>query len=219
MSRRHEPAEEPVTPPGSDWRLLSGWAARGRAESYSEHVERFGRLPLRTYAGAAGRQQLVDVIAQAGLLGRGGAAFPTARKLVTVASGRGRAVVVGNGCEGEPSSRKDRILAEYAPHLVVDGALLAAHVTGADQAYLCMHDGSPGVDAVTRAARGAPQQGERARRGRPRRFRRERGVRARALPRHGRRAADQQAAAGRSSVVYAGGRRSSATSRPSRSWR
>lgn len=140
-----------VQPPGDGWRLLSGWAARGRAESYSEHVERFGKLPLQAYVGQLGRRRLVEVIDAAGVRGRGGAAFPTSRKLASVAAGRGRGVVVGNGCEGEPGSRKDRILAEYAPHLVVDGALLAAHATGADEVHLCVHRGSPVTPTVERA--------------------------------------------------------------------
>ncbi len=151
---RHPHAPEPavVRPPSGGWRLLSGWAETGRAETFSEHVERFGRLPLTHYAGSAGRQRLIDAVAAAGLRGRGGAAFPTAVKMATVANGRGRAVVVGNGCEGEPSSRKDRILADYAPHLVIDGALLAAHATGADEVHLCMHEGAASLDKVARAA-------------------------------------------------------------------
>ena len=141
-----------MSAPDGTWRLLSGWAETGRVETYAEHATRFGPLPLRAYAGLEGKRQLVSTVEVAGLRGRGGAAFPTARKLATVAAARGRSVVVGNGCEGEPSSRKDLVLAEYAPHLVVDGALLAAYVTGADQVHLCMHGGSPMLEPMARAA-------------------------------------------------------------------
>lgn len=141
-----------MSAPDGTWRLLSGWAETGRVETYAEHTTRFGPLPLRAYAGPDGRRLLVSTVEAAGLRGRGGAAFSTARKLATVAAARGRSVVVGNGCEGEPSSRKDRVLAEYAPHLVVDGALLAAYATGADRVHLCMHEGSPMLEPMARAA-------------------------------------------------------------------
>jgi NADH:ubiquinone oxidoreductase subunit F (NADH-binding) len=150
---RHAPEQTVrVEAPTGTWRLLSGWAETGRTEVYSEHLARFGRLPLREFAGSSGRQRLIETVAAADLRGRGGAAFPTGRKLAAVAAGRGRSVVVGNGCEGEPSSRKDRILAEYAPHLVIDGALLAAHATGADEVYLCMHREAPTFGRMAKAA-------------------------------------------------------------------
>ena len=152
MSRRGPAPVAAPAPPSGNWRLLSGWAGSGRRETYREHLERFGALPLAAYGGGAGRQRLVDAVTASGLRGRGGAGFPTGRKLAAVASSRGRAVVVANGCEGEPSSRKDRILAEYAPHLVVEGALVAAHATGAGEVYLCMHRGAPAAAVLAEAA-------------------------------------------------------------------
>jgi NADH:ubiquinone oxidoreductase subunit F (NADH-binding) len=47
-----------------------------------------------------------------------------------------RSVVLVNGCESEPLSRKDRLLLRSRPHLVIDGALIAAETVGADRAYL-----------------------------------------------------------------------------------
>jgi NADH:ubiquinone oxidoreductase subunit F (NADH-binding) len=99
-----------------------------------EHQRRHGALP---WQGAAGR--LVPVVREAGLSGRGGAGFPTWRKLAAVAAaaGEGRApVVIGNGGEGEPASAKDRTLLIRTPHLVLDGLQLAAEAVGAGSAYL-----------------------------------------------------------------------------------
>jgi NADH:ubiquinone oxidoreductase subunit F (NADH-binding) len=73
-----------------------------------------------------------------GLTGRGGAGFPTGRKMRSVA-GRGETVVVANGAEGEPASAKDRLLLTHLPHLVFDGITLAADAVGATEAYLCVH--------------------------------------------------------------------------------
>jgi len=79
---------------------------------------------------------ITDLIDRAGLQGRGGAGFPTAVKMRSVAGGRGRAVVLANGTEGEPASYKDRLLLTHRSHLVVDGALLAAAAVGAHRVVI-----------------------------------------------------------------------------------
>jgi NADH:ubiquinone oxidoreductase subunit F (NADH-binding) len=81
--------------------------------------------PIR-FTGSA----LINEVAAAGLTGRGGAGFPTARKLAVVAAGR-HPVVIANGAEGEPASAKDRTLLTHAPHLVREGLRLAAAAVGA----------------------------------------------------------------------------------------
>jgi len=76
---------------------------------------------------------LISAIERAGLHGRGGAGFPTAIKLRAVARGRRRPTVLVNGSEGEPASNKDALLMSRAPHVVLDGAFLAAAAVGADE--------------------------------------------------------------------------------------
>lgn len=118
--------------------------------SHEEHVRAHGHLP--TMSGAPARAALLDVVDASGLVGRGGAGFPIARKLRAVASGSaGPPVVVANGCEGEPASRKDAWLLTRAPHLVLDGMQVAAVAVGATDAHLVVHRGSPAVAAVRRA--------------------------------------------------------------------
>jgi NADH:ubiquinone oxidoreductase subunit F (NADH-binding) len=104
---------------------LSGAAAA----DHRTHLAQVGPLP--DLSGPA----LVDLAAAAGLTGRGGAAFPTGRKLASVRE-HGRGVVVANGAEGEPASSKDRALLGRSPHLVLDGLALAARAVGATRAYL-----------------------------------------------------------------------------------
>jgi NADH:ubiquinone oxidoreductase subunit F (NADH-binding) len=82
---------------------------------------------------------LIGAIERSGLRGRGGAAFPSGRKLQALAGrGRGNAVVVVNGTEGEPASAKDELLLTDTPHLVIDGAIAAAAAVGADRIVLCV---------------------------------------------------------------------------------
>jgi NADH:ubiquinone oxidoreductase subunit F (NADH-binding) len=113
-------------------RLLAGLSYYGPAGP-AEHHQQHGSLP------AVGRR-FIDVVDASGLTGRGGAGFPTGRKMRIVAAGRGGKVVVANGCEGEPASSKDRLLLTMLPHLVLDGICVAAMAVGAKDAYLCVHE-------------------------------------------------------------------------------
>jgi NADH:ubiquinone oxidoreductase subunit F (NADH-binding) len=136
-------------------RLLAGIRAHG-ASTHDEHLALHGELPLGR--GARRRQarehaaRLIEEIERSGLTGRGGAGFPTATKMRAVASSRGRAIVIVNAAEGEPASLKDRTLVEALPHLVLDGALLAAEAVGADELIVCACESAPaGVQALEQA--------------------------------------------------------------------
>ncbi len=112
-------------------RLTVGWHQAARPASLGEHHARYGPRP------EAGRD-LAGAVAAAGLTGRGGAGFPTGVKMRAVAARRGPAVVVVNGMESEPASEKDQALLARAPHLVLDGAVLAAHAVGAGTVHVCL---------------------------------------------------------------------------------
>ena len=115
----------------------------------ADHLDRYG--PPAPQVGAARmRDELINEVELAGLAGRGGAGFPTARKLAAVAAHRS-AVVIGNGTEGEPVSAKDKVLMAQSPHLVLDGAAAAASLVGATRAIIVAH---PAVaDLLTAAVR------------------------------------------------------------------
>ena len=111
-------------------RLLAGPPPAAGMEPLSAHVGRLGPAPR-------GDARLLEVLAESGLRGRGGASFPVGDKWRTVAGRRrGRAVVLANGAEGEPLSHKDRMLMACRPHLVLDGAFLAAGAVHADSIVL-----------------------------------------------------------------------------------
>jgi len=109
-------------------RLLAGPSFDAGLEPYGSHVARLGEPPY----GFAG-PPLIESLERSGLLGRGGAGFPVGRKWRVVAErARRGAVVIANGAEGEPRSAKDRALLGLRPHLVIDGAILAALSFGAN---------------------------------------------------------------------------------------
>ncbi|MFE0520507.1 NADH-ubiquinone oxidoreductase-F iron-sulfur binding region domain-containing protein [Streptomyces sp. NPDC058954] len=121
-------------------------APGGTPAGLPTHEQRYGPLPYGDPAA------LLREVTASGLTGRGGAAFPVHRKLaaVTEAARRtGRApVVVANGAEGEPASRKDRTLLALSPHLVLDGVQVAARAVGAEEAYLAVEEGASYLEAA-----------------------------------------------------------------------
>jgi NADH:ubiquinone oxidoreductase subunit F (NADH-binding) len=139
-----ELAARQIAPPaGATLRLYADPAARllagpgePAAESLTSHEQRLGPLPSLAPGHA---DHVVDLADAAGLVGRGGGEFPLARKLRAAIAAPGVPVVVANGSESEPASRKDRLLLERRPHLVLDGAVLAAAAVGARQVFVYVH--------------------------------------------------------------------------------
>jgi len=117
------------------------------AESLTAHLHRLGPMPALP-SGA-----LIAEVEASGLLGRGGAGFPVGRKWRAVAErAAGGAVVLANGAEGEPLSFKDRSLMTARPHLVIDGALLAARAVGASDIIFYVGAEHRTADAALRQA-------------------------------------------------------------------
>jgi NADH:ubiquinone oxidoreductase subunit F (NADH-binding) len=135
-------------------RLLSGIRPHG-ALALAQHLAVHGPLPRSAGGRRRGRERAATLIAEierAGLLGHGGAAFPTAAKMHAVAVARRRTIVVVNAVEGEPASLKDRTLLESLPHLVLDGGIAAAEALGADEVIVCACESADvGIDAIARA--------------------------------------------------------------------
>ncbi len=138
---QREPAAQPELP-----RVLAGPDLRHGAEALAEQVRRLGPRP-------SGGRWLVDVLRESGLRGKGGAGFPTWRKWNGVAElSRRRPVVVVNASEGEPLSAKDRTLIACRPHLVLDGAALAAESVGSADVFLYLAAGQRGANHALRRA-------------------------------------------------------------------
>ena len=128
-------------------RLLAGPPLECGPEPLDSHMARLGRLPAST------GDRLIGALEASALTGRGGAGFPVGRKWRAIADrAEGRAVVVANGAEGEPASAKDRTLMATRPHLVLDGAVLAAEAIGADDIVIYIgQEHAAAVAAMTRA--------------------------------------------------------------------
>jgi len=80
----------------------------------------------------------------AGLWGRGGAAFPTARKWEFLRDAKGEPkYLVGNADEGDPGSFVNRTLMESDPHSIVEGMIIGAYATGASYGYIYIREEYP----------------------------------------------------------------------------
>jgi NADH:ubiquinone oxidoreductase subunit F (NADH-binding) len=121
-------------------------APGGTPADLPTHEQRYGPL------GYGDSATLLRLVAESGLTGRGGAAFPVYRKLGSVVESARRTgrtpVVIANGAEGEPASRKDKTLLHLSPHLVLDGIQVAAAATGAQEAHLAVEEGASYLESV-----------------------------------------------------------------------
>ena len=134
-------ATRPVPSPTTLPRLMPG----DHLDDYRTHIECFGPRPR-------GDPVLIAEIERAGLRGHGGAGFPTATKLAAVARRRRGGYVVANATEGEPMSTKDKTLCATAPHLVLDGAAIAAETVRAAAVVVCVDRSAPRLAQIlTRA--------------------------------------------------------------------
>lgn len=82
------------------------------------------------------RFDLIDEMKTAQLRGRGGAGFPMHIKLMSLIKEESSPkYIVCNADEGEPGNFKDRYLMENDPHMIIEGILIAAYITGANKGY------------------------------------------------------------------------------------
>ena len=117
-----------------DYRARGGWSALERAREI-------------------GAEQVIEEVTRSGLMGRGGAAFPTGRKWAAVAGQPARPhYLVCNADESEPGTFKDRVLMEGDPFAVVEAMAIAAFAVAADKAYLYIRGEYPLAEARIRNA-------------------------------------------------------------------
>ena len=85
-------------------------------------------------------ERIVEQLKASGLVGYGGAGFPTGVKWETVAREPGPRYVVVNADEGEPGTIKDRYVMERRPHLLLEATLLAMGFAEATEGFVYLRD-------------------------------------------------------------------------------
>ncbi len=145
---------------GTD-RLLTARCGRGRLTTLAE----YGGYKALRKALAMTPQAVIDEMKASGLVGRGGAAFPTGVKWEGAARAEGSPkYVVCNTDESEPGTFKDRMLLMDDPHSILEGMLIAGYAIGAAHGYFYVRGEYaymlPVLEAVFASARKAGLLGE-----------------------------------------------------------
>jgi NADH-quinone oxidoreductase subunit F len=126
-----EIGQQPSGIVGGDLSYLTANCGKRRPTTLDEYVQGGGYNSLQK-AFAIGPAAVIAEIKAAGLVGRGGAAFPTGLKWEAAANAPGQPkYVVCNADEAEPGAFKDRVLMEDDPQRILEGLLIAAYAIGA----------------------------------------------------------------------------------------
>ncbi len=134
---------------GGDIRILTANCGKGQSTPLSE----YGDYAALRKALAMTPESIVAEVKASGLVGRGGAAFPTGVKWEGAAKATGQPkYVVCNADESEPGTFKDRVIMEEDPHRVIEGLALAAYAIGAHTGYIYIRGEYPYAFKVMGAA-------------------------------------------------------------------
>ena len=108
----------------ADARSLDGWKKRGGYQALEKAL-------------AMSPADIVNVVKESGLRGRGGAGFPTGMKWSFMKPGDGKPhYLCCNADESEPGTFKDREIMRWTPHALVEGCAIGAYASGAETCYI-----------------------------------------------------------------------------------
>lgn len=148
-SLEHRATPMPVVNPGGiEECCFSQIREPGRA-TLKGYRKTGGYSGLENAVGDMSPEQVVQIITDSKLAGRGGAGFPTGIKWKAVAEAPGDPkCIVCNADEGEPGCFKDRTMMDHDPFAVIEGMTLAAFATGAPLGFIYLRYEYPETEAI-----------------------------------------------------------------------
>ncbi len=111
--------------------------------SYEEYKKNGGYRVSNRVNNGISKNEVINILNNSGLKGKGGAGFPTGKKWEIVSKFTGQKFIAINGDEGEPGTFKDRHYLESDPHRFLEGALIASKFLNAEKVYIYMRDEYP----------------------------------------------------------------------------
>lgn len=119
-----------------DGSVITRNCGKGKTTSLSDYRASGGYAGLEKALGMA-PTEVIEIVKLSGLVGRGGAAFPTGLKWEgAAASSEPIRYIVCNADEAEPGTFKDRVLMEDDPHRIIEGIIIAAYAIGASTGFM-----------------------------------------------------------------------------------
>jgi NADH-quinone oxidoreductase subunit F len=137
---RHIDAQIMAGLDGKNWRLKD-YETRGGYQALRKILGKDGALPADD-TGVIGltQDQVIAIVKESALRGRGGAGFPTGLKWSFMPRQfPGQKYLVCNSDEGEPGTCKDRDIMQFNPHIVIEGMIIAAYAMGISVGYNYIH--------------------------------------------------------------------------------
>ena len=106
-------------------------------ENINEYIAYDGYAALAKCLSEYTPAQVIDIISESGLRGRGGGGFPTGKKWsFTAAQKSEQKYVVSNADEGDPGAFMDRSVLEGDPHCIIEAMAICVYATGASEGYI-----------------------------------------------------------------------------------
>lgn len=130
-------------------------------ESIDDYIERGGYEGAKKALGMADKE-IIDVVSESGLIGRGGACFPTGRKweFTYNVKDADQKYIICNADEGEPGTVKDRVLLEGDPHKLIEGMIIAGYAIGATKGFIYIRgEYRRSIDTMNQAIAMATEKG------------------------------------------------------------
>ena len=110
----------------------------------TDYIAEGGYKALAKVLSSMTPDEVISEVEAAGLRGRGGGGFPTARKWRSCREAQGSPkYVICNGDEGDPGAFMDRSIMEGNPHSVIEGMLIGAYAIGSEQGYIYVRNEYP----------------------------------------------------------------------------
>ncbi|HUS71481.1 MAG TPA: NADH-quinone oxidoreductase subunit NuoF [Sedimentisphaerales bacterium] len=110
----------------------------------TDYIAEGGYKALAKVLSSMTPDDVISEVEAAGLRGRGGGGFPTARKWRSCREAQGSPkYVICNGDEGDPGAFMDRSIMEGNPHSVIEGMLIGAYAIGSEQGYIYVRNEYP----------------------------------------------------------------------------